>query len=330
VAEYILGIDEVGRGPWAGPLVVGAVVLGEDFAKLPEYADLRDSKKLTKKKREKLAKVIQENATGYELGWVKAHEIDRYGLGPAHKLAARRAIKKLLAKKINFTTIIIDGSVNLLTDTPLEDRVDLMPKADNLVKEVSAASVVAKVARDQYMADLAEKYPEYGFESHVGYGTAKHRKALEEYGICPEHRQSFWPIAKIANIRPLKCENDTLQAKIGRKNQKSGHLAEDSAASYLCELGHQILEKNYKTRSYEIDLISTDGKKIYFTEVKYHENPKNDDPLEQVTPQKLEKMHYASEKFLQNQPKYRDLQPILAVAGVIGKDFTVDKWFELE
>lgn len=332
MAKCILGIDEVGRGPWAGPLVVGAVILGEDFAKRPEYAELRDSKKLAKKKREKLATIIQEKSVSYSLGWVTASKIDRYGLGPALKLAARRAVKQVLAQKIKFDNIIIDGSINLLAGTPLEDRINLLPKADDLVKEVSAASIIAKVARDQYMTDLAEKYPEYGFESHVGYGTAKHREALEKYGICPEHRQSFRPIAKIIEKMPPKglklSRIEQKHAEIGRENHIFGHQAELSAANYLCKENHQIVARNYKTKTYEIDLISIKDQTIYFTEVKYRQDPKNGDPLEQITPAKLQKMHYAAEKFLQTHPEFQGLGPKLAAIGVIGKNFIVDEFID--
>lgn len=330
MTKQILGIDEVGRGPWAGPLVVGAVILGEDFTKRPEYAELRDSKKLAKKKREKLAKIIEEHAAACGLGWAEAAEIDHYGLGPALKLATRRAVKQVLAKKVKFDNIIIDGTISLLSGTPLEDRVDLLPKADNLVKEVSAASIIAKVARDQYMTDLAEKYPEYGFESHVGYGTAKHRAALEKYGICPEHRRSFRPIAEISGGTAENNKNSTIRSKIGQKNYQSGHRAEDFAAAYLGRKNHRVIAKNYKTKTCEIDLISTKDQKIYFTEVKYRENPeRHGTPIEQITPQKAEKMRYASEKFLQEHREFQDFQPVLVAAGVVGEDFAVEEWFEL-
>lgn len=357
MTKIILGIDEVGRGPWAGPLVVGAVILGENFKSFPEYDQLRDSKKIAKQKRRKLANFIQENALAYGLGWVEAAEIDKYGLGPALKLAARRATKQVLSQKIKFDSIIIDGTIDLLADTPLEEHVSLLPKADDLIKEVSAASIIAKVARDDYMTKIAEKYPEYGFESHVGYGTARHRAALEAHGICLEHRRSFRPIIRILEKLPTEkpqdkpgsieagfttlmvdsrqegpstCEIPSKNVKIGRKNQKSGHIAEDFAARHLCHENHKIIAKNHKTAFYEIDLISTLGQKIYFTEVKYHQNPENGSPLELITTKKLEKMRFASEKFRQEHPEFHDFQPILAAAAVTGENFENIEWLELE
>ena len=178
----ILGIDEVGRGPWAGPLVVGACVLGD-----AQIDGLTDSKKLTPKKREALAPIIREKAA-VGLGWVSAEELDRIGLSAALCKACREAVKQI---HVPYHEIVIDGTVNFLRDTPLSGYVQVLKKADLLVPEVSAASIVAKVARDEYMYKLAEKYPGYGFEKHVGYGTAAHKAALEKLGVCPEHRKEL-------------------------------------------------------------------------------------------------------------------------------------------
>jgi ribonuclease HII len=187
----ILGIDEVGRGPLAGPLVVGAVILPDPW---PEWVgELKDSKKLSIKKREKLADLVLEEATA-GLGWVMADELDQVGISEALRLATRRAVEEVQKQKTPFSQIVIDGKVNFLNGTTLEKYVSTKVKADNLIKEVSAASVVAKRARDHYMYELGAKFPGYGFEQHVGYGTAKHLAAIRELGICPEHRKSFEPI----------------------------------------------------------------------------------------------------------------------------------------
>ncbi len=184
----ILGIDEVGRGPWAGPLVVGAVVLGS-----AKIEGLTDSKKLSKKRREALASLIHQEAAGVGLGWVSATEIDEMGLGEALREATRRAVKDVTA---SYHTIIIDGTINLLAGTPLEAHVETLAKADLLVGEVSAASIVAKVARDEFMERQDDVYPGYGFGAHAGYGTAKHRAAIDELGVTPIHRLSFAPLAR--------------------------------------------------------------------------------------------------------------------------------------
>ena len=193
----ILGIDEVGRGPWAGPLVVGAVILGG-----AEIDGLDDSKKLTKKRREALDVEIREKAAAWALGWVSAQELDDIGMSEALRLATRRAVEQIQAQcrqqNLAFSEVIIDGKVNFLRGTALERYVTAMAKADGLVPSVSAASIVAKVARDQFMAEQDAVYPGYGFASNAGYGVAKHRAAIERLGVTPLHRLSFAPLAKYA------------------------------------------------------------------------------------------------------------------------------------
>ena len=199
----ILGIDEVGRGPWAGPLVVGAVILGG-----ADIEGLNDSKKLTKKRREALDGVIREQATAWALGWVSARELDDVGMSQALRLATRRAVKQVQAqckeKNLVFDEIIIDGTVNFLADTALERYVTVMAKADGLVPSVSAASIIAKVARDQFMTEQDVAYPGYGFASNAGYGVAKHRAAIERLGVTLLHRLSFAPLAKYADSTKLR------------------------------------------------------------------------------------------------------------------------------
>ena len=184
----ILGIDEVGRGPWAGPLVVGAVVLGD-----AKIIGLTDSKKLTKRQRERLVPEINSRANAIGLGWVSAEELDAVGMSEALRLATRRAVKQIA---VPYHEIIIDGTINLLAGTPLEKYVTTLPKADLLVPSVSAASIVAKVARDAFMSEQDSIYPGYGFSRHAGYGVAAHRLAIERLGVTPLHRLSFAPLQK--------------------------------------------------------------------------------------------------------------------------------------
>ncbi len=198
----ILGIDEVGRGAWAGPLVIGAVVLGG-----AEIEGLDDSKKLTKKRREGLDVTIREQAAAWALGWVSAGELDDIGMGQALRLATRRAVTKIQAQckenNLAFDEIIIDGTVNFLAGTPLEKYVTMIAKADGLIPSVSAASIIAKVARDKFMAEQDDIYPGYDFSSHVGYGVAKHRAAIERLGVTPLHRLSFAPLQKYTDsVKP--------------------------------------------------------------------------------------------------------------------------------
>ncbi|HSX06911.1 MAG TPA: ribonuclease HII [Candidatus Saccharimonadia bacterium] len=197
-----LGIDEVGRGCWAGPLVAGAVILPEN---LPDNrvwevrppkggkievvsAKIVDSKKLSKKQRELAAMWIRANAVAVGLGWVWPVEIDERGLTWAVKTAMERAVAQI---NKDYDELIVDGNINYFADNP---RAHAVIKADDSVQSVSAASIIAKVARDTYMAELGENYAGYGFERHVGYGTAAHSAALKTLGISDIHRRSFKPI----------------------------------------------------------------------------------------------------------------------------------------
>jgi ribonuclease HII len=185
-----------------------------------------------------------------------------------------------------------------------------LPKADLLVGAVSAASIVAKVARDGYMAEASVRFPGYGFERHVGYGTAAHRKALMELGVCPEHRKSFKPVGEI------------------KKNTTAvGVTAEGRVAEFLGAKGHTVLARNWKTRMCEIDLVSCCDGKIYFTEVKYRKNSLHGSGLEVVDAKKLQQMKFAAECYL----KFRkiSLQPFLAVASVGRDDFIVQDFLVL-
>jgi ribonuclease HII len=180
-----VGIDEVGRGCWAGPLVVGAVILNEPIA------GLRDSKKLTKGRREKLATEIEARAAAIGLGWSQPNEIDELGLTAAITLATKRALERIA---MEYDRIIIDGNLNYLQGNP---KARAVIKADDSVPAVSAASIIAKVARDKYMSEIAGSYPDYGFTRHVGYGTALHLERLKLHGASDLHRRSFKPVAAL-------------------------------------------------------------------------------------------------------------------------------------
>jgi ribonuclease HII len=317
----LLGIDEVGRGPWAGPLVIGAVIL-PDHDTNPWINELTDSKKLSVKKREALNEIILKEAPATGLGWVSAAELDEVGLANALCLAARRAVSEVQKAHVPFNEIIIDGTKNFLVGTKLEKYVTIMPKADFLIKEVSAASIIAKVARDHYMYDLDQKYPEYGFKKHVGYGTAAHTKALKEFGVCLEHRKSFRPIAEIIGANTSITAPTTSTTVIGAK-------AESIVADYLKSQGHQIIARNHKTKFYEIDIVSTKADKIYFTEVKYRKNELRGTSLDQITSKKQQQMRFAAEAFLKYRQDLQNFSPVLAAAAVSGSDFKLQDWFEI-
>ncbi len=320
----ILGIDEVGRGPLAGPLVVGAVILPDEK---PEWVlELRDSKKLSAKKREKLNDVILEGALATGLGWVFPSELDEVGISEALKMATKRAVKSVQSLHVSFSQVVIDGKVNFLRGTALEKYVSTMPKADDLIKEVSAASIIAKVARDRYMIDLAEKYPEYGFEKHVGYGTAKHMAAIREFGITPEHRKSFEPIRSMIGFD----RSGGKKLDVRKNTTIIGNLAEEEVAKYLESQGHEIVARNFKTKFCEIDIVSLADRRIYFTEVKYRKTNIRGGGLMAVTSKKKRQMEFAAESFLKLKKQYMEYSPLLAVAEVTGSDFHINTWFAID
>lgn len=345
--KIILGIDEVGRGPYAGPLVIGACILPTDRKTNPWISKLNDSKKLSEKKREELYKIIKEHTTS-ATGWVTSAELDKIGMSEALRLATRRAVEKIREEKVPFTEIIIDGISNFLVGTSLEKYVTTMKKADFLVKEVSAASIVAKVERDNYMKELAKKYPGYGFEKHVGYGTAAHQKAMETLGLTPEHRRSFSPVAKLAASEFSPQSSSNLQTSFNPRNpsdsqsssasrrpstKQIGDAGEQKIADFLVSRGHEIIARNYKTRTFEIDIVSKLGNKIYFTEVKTRKSKSHGSPADFIDKKKLEKMKFAATSFMKN--KKLNSSFVLA-AGLIECDFCNRAkdgqigWFELD
>ncbi|WP_008826394.1 ribonuclease HII [Haloplasma contractile] len=180
--KYICGIDEVGRGPIAGPVVAAAVILPRDFY-LP---GLNDSKKLTAKKREQFYKEIISNAITYGIGVCTVNEIDHDNIYNATKVAMERAIKQL--------TIVPDHLLIDAMTLPIDHKQTSIIKGDAKSISIAAASIIAKVSRDQYMKKLSLRYPEYGFETNSGYGTKKHIDALNQHGITPIHRKSFEPV----------------------------------------------------------------------------------------------------------------------------------------
>lgn len=348
----ILGIDEVGRGPYAGPLVIGACILGDwQNSENAEWIEkLTDSKKLSTKRREELYILIKEKALATATGWVSSTEIDEVGLSEALRLATRRAVEQIQKTKVPFSEIIIDGTMNFLVGTKLEKYVSTLKKGDFLVKEISAASILAKVERDKYMVELDAIYPEYSFGKHVGYGTAAHQKAMEEFGLTPEHRRSFRPVREIAeskNAAKLKTagrletaneyqttnEPDiTDEHKITIKHKTTtkqlGDRGEQVVVDYLESSGHEIVARNYKTKLFEVDIISRKNEILYFTEVKYRSDYDFGEALDFIDKKKQQKMHLAAEGFLATHPDYADFRPILAVAAV-DKDFKLEEWFEL-
>lgn len=183
--KNIAGIDEVGRGPLAGPVVAAACILPEKFF----IKGINDSKKISEQVRERIYdKLITHKDVLYALAIIEASIIDQINIHQASLLAMKQAVQKLI---IVPDYLLFDGAQH-----PIIENIPFtaMPKGDALCISVAAASIIAKVTRDRIMNDYHKKYPEYGFDEHKGYGTEKHRKALIEHGPSPIHRKSFDPV----------------------------------------------------------------------------------------------------------------------------------------
>ncbi len=189
VKKMICGVDEVGRGPLAGAVVTAAVILDPNKPIL----GLADSKKLSAKKREKLSAEIIEKAIAYSFGRAEVAEIDKINILQATLVAMQRAVCGL---KIVPDHALIDGN-KIPQDLPCS--AEAIIGGDGLEDCISAASIIAKVHRDQEMQDLALVYPQYGFEKHKGYGTKQHLQALQQFGATPIHRHSFKPVQHVLN-----------------------------------------------------------------------------------------------------------------------------------
>lgn len=215
--RYIAGVDEVGRGPLAGPMVVSAVILNleyiftiatkrknsqtftdkkifnlinNDVEYKKTYGKINDSKKLTEKNRNELEKFIKENCLAYSIFEISHFELDQIGIGPATQKAFFNSVKNL---KIEPEFVLTDAFK--IKEYPIEKQ-DNIIEGDSKSLSIAAASIVAKVYRDNIMLEYSKAYPEYGFEEHKGYGTKKHLEAIGKFGPCEIHRRSFDPIRK--------------------------------------------------------------------------------------------------------------------------------------
>lgn len=179
--KYICGIDEAGRGPLAGPVVVASVIMSEDSM----IEGVNDSKKISEKKREKLYDIITTEAISYGVGIIQQDEIDEINILNATKKGLTESLKQL---RIKPDIILVDALRDINTlNIPYRSVI----KGDAKIYSIACASIIAKVTRDRIMREWDKVYPQYGFISHKGYGTAKHIAAIKEYGLCPLHRKSF-------------------------------------------------------------------------------------------------------------------------------------------
>lgn len=271
--KYIAGIDEVGRGPLAGPVVTAAVILPKES----NILYINDSKKLSSQKREELAEKIKEEAISYAIGIKDNNIIDKINILNATKEAMLEAVDKLSVKP----EVLLIDAVHLNTDIKQEAFV----KGDENIYSIAAASIVAKVYRDKLMEEYAKAYPCYGFEKNKGYGTFDHIEAIKNNGLCPIHRSSF----------TNNLVTNTVQ---------KGKNYEKVVCNYLEKHGYDLLYRNYKCKYGEIDIIIKKKNIIAFVEVKgRHKNliePRkyvNEDKQKKIV---LSAMNYLKEKDIEN------------------------------
>ena len=304
--EIIAGVDEVGRGPLAGPVVAAAVILPEDHT----IEGLRDSKKLSKAKREKLFPIIQKQALGIGIGEVDVKTIDQINIREATFKAMQIALGNLPIKP---DKALIDGH-------PLKNQIipnEGIIGGDDLVDSIKAASIIAKVIRDAMMEKYGRIFPEYGFEKHNGYGTEFHMNALTEYRATPIHRRSFNPVNKKMPTLTWLSEH-----------KRIGWMGEKLAALYLKSKGLEILEMNRNCPPHgEIDIIAKNGEEIVFIEVKtaFKTNPDLLD--EKVDHDKLEKISHAIQHYQNEMEQIEDFR-IDCVSVILQNKKPIIKHFE--
>ena len=298
----ICGIDEAGRGPLAGPVAAAAVILPEDL--LLPY--LNDSKKVTEKRREVLFTQIKEKALAWAVVMVPPERIDEINILQATYEAMRTAVGQLAVRP--------DVLVNDAVTIPGLDILQVpVIKGDAKCISIAAASILAKVTRDTYMKEMDRKYPAYGFAGHKGYGTKAHCQAILKYGPCPIHRRSF--LGRIlagqhrgqgvsavqhepedtasGSCSPENAgsmhdgeEKNLLKKKTPSSRQETGRRGEEEAVRFLSKKGVKILERNFRDRNGEIDLIGEQDGVLLFIEVKYRGSQRFGTPEEAVTPEK--------------------------------------------
>ena len=301
--KIIAGVDEAGRGPLAGPVVASAVILDPNNG----IEGLRDSKKLSEKRRKILAIEIRAKAIAIGVGIVHEQDIDRSNILQGTFEAMRRAVADLGQVP---TEVQVDG--NFTIPELLINQIAIVG-GDDKVAEISAASIIAKTTRDAMMISYDILFPDYGFKSHKGYGSAKHMETLREKGRCPIHRRSFRPVNSCKNQNYLY---------FGQPNHY-GHMGELIAGMFLIRNGYKLLDHSYHaSRGGEVDLIATLQDEIIFIEVKSFAGQADDTiALERVTPAKQKQIARIAEIYL----RYREIEEAECRFDIITVNFSGPK-----
>lgn len=245
--RHVAGVDEVGRGPLAGPVMAAAVVLPR--VKGAFYDRVRDSKALTPLQREVLCPEIQGHALAWAIGAVGPEDIDRLGIAAASKQAMAQAVEGLSLRP----DFLLVDAFRLPLGLPQRSLI----KGDATCLSIAAASILAKVCRDRLMVEAEQEHPGYGFARNKGYGTAEHLAQVRRLGLCPLHRRSFAPAQLLAG-----------GPKAEERRQKLGHLGERIAQRHLKGLGYAIRETNYRSLWGEIDIVAQKDDCLVFVEVR--------------------------------------------------------------
>ncbi len=280
--RFVAGIDEVGRGPLAGPVMAAAVILDPT---LPTdwYEDLNDSKALSTAQRERLAPLIVEAAVASGIGSASPAEIDTLGIVPATRAAMARAVACLSVRP---DYLLIDAVPLAEPGIPFRAIIH----GDALCRSIAAASIVAKVARDQHMLHEDVIYPGYGFAKHKGYGTPEHLERLAQMGPCPIHRRSFAPVSALVSPQPETAPP---------ARRLRGDAGEEAAANHLRYQGYQVVERNFRCPWGEIDIVAQQGETLIFVEVKARRHDRMGTALESVTKRKQQHLILAAQEYLQ-------------------------------
>ncbi len=271
---FVAGIDEVGRGPLAGPVVTAAVILPQNC----KIEGVNDSKKLSAKKREELFDIICETAVDYAIGVISPARIDEINILQATYEAMELALHRL---KTQPDFVLVDAVTIPRIGMPQKGII----KGDAKSMSIAAASILAKVTRDRMMEGFDEVYPKYGFAANKGYGSAEHIAAILEHGICPIHRRSF-------------VKNFVKRDGMTKNNKEKGKDGEDTAVLEMQRHGYEILERNFRGEIGEIDIIAKKGTYIVFTEVKYRKNEEMGLPKEAVNWHKQQKILETAKEYI--------------------------------
>ena len=280
--RLIAGIDEVGRGTLAGPVMAAAVILDPD-TEAPCYDDLRDSKTLTRRQRERLADSISEAAIGIGIGAAEHSQIDHLGIVKATRLAMTRAVTNLPLPPHH---LLIDAVPLPEAGLPFKAIIH----GDARCRSIAAASIVAKVARDRRMTREEVAHPGYGFARNRGYATLEHLRSLQRLGPSAIHRHSFAPVRAL--VEPASTAPPS-------PRQTRGRIGERAAADFLKERGYRLLDRNVRYAWGELDLVAEDGQTMVFVEVRARKGNSLGSPMESITRAKQQRLVLAAQEYLQ-------------------------------